>query len=100
AGAVVKLLARLEIKSKDVMPSAAEIKNLAALSEQDMADLAGLEQALASDPSTMATKRRRAKAALEKLLTASEQIDAALSAAALEIYRNLYATADSTAQAA
>ncbi|TIT41268.1 MAG: hypothetical protein E5W75_28430, partial [Mesorhizobium sp.] len=44
--------------------------------------------------------RRRAKAALEKLLTASEQIDAALSAAALEIYRNLYATADSTAQAA
>ncbi|MER9882086.1 AAA family ATPase [Mesorhizobium sp. M0118] len=100
AGAVAKLLARLEIKSKDVMPSAAEIKKLAALSEQEMADLAGLEQALASDPSTMAIKRRRAKAALEKLLTASEQIDAALSADAVEIYRNLYATADSTAKAA
>jgi hypothetical protein len=100
AGAVAKLLARLEIKSKEALPSADEIRNLAAVSERDTAELAGLEQALASDPSTMAAKRRRAKAALQKLLTASEQIDAALSVAAVETYRNLYATAESTAQAA
>ncbi|HEX7884163.1 MAG TPA: AAA family ATPase, partial [Afipia sp.] len=100
AGAVAKLLARLEIKSKEAMPSAEEIKNLAAVSEQETAELAGLEQVLASDPSTMAAKRRRAKAALERLLTASEQIDEALSVAAIETYRNLYATAESTAQAA
>lgn len=100
AGAVAKLLARLEIKSKEAMPSADEIKTLAAVSEQEMAELVGLEQALASDPSTMAAKRRRAKAALQKLLTASEQIDEALSMAAVETYRNLYATAESTAQAA
>ncbi|MFH1346285.1 MAG: AAA family ATPase [Pseudomonadota bacterium] len=100
AGMVAKLLARLEIKSKEAMPSADEIKNLAAVSEQEMAELAGLEQALASDPSTMAAKRRRAKVALEKLLTASEQIDEALSVAAVETYRDLYATAESTAQAA
>lgn len=100
AGAVAKLFARLEIKSKEALPSADEIRKLAAVSEQETAELAGLEQALASDPSTMAAKRRRTKAALQKLLTASEQIDEALSVAAVETYRNLYATAESTAQAA
>ncbi len=100
AGAVAKLLARLEIKSKEALPSADEIRKLAAVSEQETAELAGLEQALATDPSTMAAKRRRAKAALQKLLTASEQIDEALSVVAVETYRDLYATAESTAQAA
>lgn len=99
-GAVANLLARLEIKSKEALPSADEIKNVAAVSEQEMAELAGLEQALASEPSTMAAKRRRAKTALEKLLAASEQIDQALSGAAVETYRDLYATAESTAGAA
>lgn len=100
AGSVAKLLARLEIKSKEELPSADEIRKLAAVSEQETAELAGLEQALASDPSTMAAKRRRAMAALQKLLTASEQIDGALSVAAVETYRDRYATAESATQAA
>lgn len=100
AGAVAKLLARLEIKSKEALPSADEVNKLAAVSELETAELASLEQTLASDPSTMAAKRRRAKAALQKLLTASEQVEEALSVAAVEIYRDLYAAAESTAQAA
>ena len=99
-GPVSKLLARLDVKSKEVLPTHAEIKNLSVLSAKEVAELSELEQTLANDPSTMAARRRRAKAVLAIKKAESEKIDALLSSSALQKFRETISRANATAEAA
>lgn len=99
-GAVAKLLGRLDPKSKDPVGSEDEIKKLATVSKEELEELAALELALANDPSTMAARRRRAKAALETYFKAAEEIDQGLSAESVNSYGDLCEQANVTAQAA
>lgn len=99
-GAVAKLLGRLDPKSKDPVGSEDEIKKLATVSKEEVEELAALELALANDPSTMAARRRRAKAALETYLKAVEEIDKGLSAESVNSYGDLCEQANVTTQAA
>lgn len=99
-GTVSKLLARLDVKSKEPLPTKAEIEQLSALSGDESADLADLERTLANDPSTMAARRRRAKTVLAMTKAESEKIDAVLSTEMIGKYRAALSKAYATAEAA
>lgn len=99
-GPVPKLLARLDLKSKGALPTKAEIEQLSALSTEEVAELADLELALSNDPSTMAARRRRAKAALVAKKAESERIDAVLSDSAVKKFGETVSQANATAEAA
>ncbi|MFF0923621.1 AAA family ATPase [Rhizobium leguminosarum] len=99
-GTVAALLARLDPKSKVSLPAKSQIKDQAEFSDADNTELGQLAILLASDPSTMATKRRRAKAALEKIAAAALLVEARLSDGAWATLAEQIAAAGSTASAA
>ncbi|ANN61924.1 hypothetical protein A9174_33900 (plasmid) [Mesorhizobium loti NZP2037] len=99
-GQIAQLLARLDLKSKEALPSRAEIEQLSVLTEEESAELAELERTLASDPSTIAARRRRAKAVLLSMKAESEKIDFVLSDSAIAKFRESFSRAEATAEAA
>ena len=79
-GDIAKLLARLDPKSKQTLPSADEISESAAWTDTDTAELQQLEKLLAYDPAVLAARCRRAKAVLETIAQSIIAIEASLSA--------------------
>ncbi|ARJ67600.1 hypothetical protein WV31_19040 [Magnetospirillum sp. ME-1] len=78
-GDAAKLLARLDPKSKQPLPTADEIKVNAQWADADLAEMQQLEGALANDPAVLAARSRRAKAALESCSVAISAIELGLS---------------------
>jgi|SRR5665213_1228716 len=99
-GPIPTMLSRLDPKSKDPVLSEDDIKILATFSSKEEAELTALDLALANDPSTMASRTRRIKRALEGYLKSAEAIDEGLSSEAAAAYRVLYEKAISAAEAA
>jgi hypothetical protein len=99
-GMVATLLARLDLKSRVSLPSKSEIKAQAEYSDADEMELAQLAILLASDPTTIAAKRRRAKAALEKIAASACSIEMHLSDNAWAKLEEQTAAAESTRLAA
>lgn len=100
SGTVAALLARLDPKSKVALPSKSDVEAQAEFSETDNMELGQLAILLASDPSTMAVKRRRAKAALEKIASVALLAETLLSDRAWATMAQQIAAAEATALAA
>lgn len=79
SGSVAALLERLDYKSKKTLPTKSEIESKAQFTDGDKVELEQLNILLASDPSTIASKRRRAKSALEKTSSQVRNIETHLS---------------------
>lgn len=92
------LLARMKPDGSD-LPAEQELATLAALSEEDVAELAELELTLAQDPVALATTRRRAITLLERVLTLYSALDAGLSVQKATEFEGLL-SATETAEAA
>lgn len=86
------LLARMKPDGSD-LPAEQELATLAALSEEDVAELAKLERTLAQDPVALATTRRRAITLLERVLTLYSALDAGLSVQKATEFEGLLAAA-------
>lgn len=96
--AVAALLQRLAPKAS--LPTRDELEQLAGISMEEAAELAGLEVELAQDPMIRAATRRRAKQVLERFAATSLTLDTALSVAAADRLSGLRADAQTTAAAA
>jgi energy-coupling factor transporter ATP-binding protein EcfA2 len=99
-GAVSKLLARLDPKSTDPLKTNEPLIKAASLTEEETNELAALEIDLINDPSTMAARRRRAKATLESYLLTASSVEVTLSAKAITEYQALIEKATMTTEAA
>jgi hypothetical protein len=99
-GEVALIIAGLDPKSKGPLPTKADVEKLADFGEADDALLAELERTLASDPSTVAAKRRRAKAVLQKFAVSARDVERLLSGDAARAYLEAKRNAASTAEAA
>ena len=80
SGDVAKLLARLDPKSKQKLPSTDEIKSAAQWTDADVAELQRLETSLAHDPAVLASRCRRSRAALRSVTESITTIEIGLSA--------------------
>jgi hypothetical protein len=99
-GLVSKMFSRLDVKSKEPLPKRAAIEELSQLSVDELEQLSALELALASDPSTMAARRRRAMTALSALKAESQKVDVVLADAAVAEFGLTVSRAQTTAKAA
>lgn len=99
-GVIAKTLARLDVKSKDALPSLDELKKLADWTEVHATELKQLSDQLAKDPAVLAAQSKRAKAALEAFAASFALIELGLSKDAVSQLIALQATAKTTAEAA
>jgi hypothetical protein len=98
-GKVARTIARLDVKAKE-LPTEAEIRLLAAWTQQDDEKIANLERSLAQDPAVQAGRCQRAAAALISYISIISDIENNLSERAVGELSDKVIVAASTAKAA
>jgi ABC-type ATPase involved in cell division len=100
SGIIAKTLARLDLKSKEALPSADDLKTLGNWTETLASELKELKEQLAKDPGMLAAQRRRAKATLEAFAVSLALIESGLSKEAVDQLAGLQTTAIAASEAA